>query len=134
MHVERSFDIELHVQIDYRCRSIYHPHLIRESALLPRRIPTSYHLVEGEGFVVNMPYLKPSSVLQYLLRTEPWILLGGLSPGAEAQQLLNTFWTAYKKDHPTHAIYTQGENLKFVIPITLHVMGVARRKNNHWRL
>ena len=120
MHVERSFDIELHVQKDYRCRSIYHPHLIRESALLPRRIPTSYHLVEGEGFVVNMPYLKPSSVLQYLLRTEPWILLGGLSPGAEAQQLLNTFWTAYKKDHPTHAIYTQGENLKFVIPITLH--------------
>ena len=76
MHVERSFDIELHVQKDYRCRSIYHPHLIRESALLPRRIPTSYHLVEGEGFVVNMPYLKPSSVLQYLLRTEPWILLG----------------------------------------------------------
>lgn len=67
-----------------------------------------------------MPYLKPSSVLQYLLDTEPWLLLGGLVPGAGSEQLLNTFWNAYRHEHPSHEVFSRGVDLKRTIPLLVH--------------
>ena len=82
--------------------------------------------------MVTMPYLKPSSVLQYLLDTDPWLLLGGLNPGDQAETLLETFWKAYKHEHPTHEVYKQKAEGKLcfrrTIPLLLHGDGARTLK------
>ena len=89
-----------------------------------RKIPTSQHHFEENGNTVVLPYLKPSSTLKFLLDTDPWILLGGLQPGDGAQTLLDTFWKAYKYEHPSHEVYSREQNgmvsFKFTIPLLLH--------------
>jgi len=78
---------------------------------------------------VLLPYHKPTAVLKHLLSTEPWILLGGLKPGCQAQQLLQTFWDAYKLEHPSHEIFgTPGIDFKFTIPLLLHGDGARTLK------
>ena len=56
-----------------------------------RSIPVTYHQFEENGNVVRLPYLRPSDTLRYLLRNEPWLVLGGLRPGQETHQLLSAF-------------------------------------------
>ena len=37
------------------------------SILLPsRKVPTSYHLFEENGVTVNLPYIKPTDMLDFL--------------------------------------------------------------------
>lgn len=89
-----------------------------------RKIPTSQHHFEENGSTVVLPYLKPSSTIKFLLDTDPWLLLGGLQPGDRAQTLLDTFWKAYRNEHPSHEVYTRERNgrisFKFTIPLLLH--------------
>ena len=88
----------------------------------------SHHLAGANGISINMPYHKPSSFLKHLMKTEPWLLLGGLQPGTDAQQLLKTFWDTYRCEHPTHEVYSRANDFKFVIPLTLHGDGARTLK------
>lgn len=88
----------------------------------------SYHLVEKNGFNVNMPYHSPRFLLKYLMESEPWLLLGGLPPGRDAQQLLETFWNAYRCEQPSHEVYSRQDDFRFIIPLTLHGDGVRTLK------
>ena len=88
----------------------------------------SYHLVEKNGFNVNMPYHSPRFLLKYLMESEPWLLLGGLPPGRDAQQLLETFWNAYRCEHPSHEVYSRQDDFRVIIPLTLHGDGARTLK------
>ena len=97
--------------------------------LFVRKIPTSQHYFEQNQTNVLLPYHRPRDVLQYLLATEPWILLGGLKPGLQAQQMLQTFWDAFKYEHASHEVYsTPGIDFKFTIPLLLHGDGARTLK------
>ena len=97
-----------------------------------RSIPTSYHQFEENGSCVQLPWLRPSDSLRYLLSNEPWLLLGGLQPGQEAQKLLTTFWDLYRNEHGSHAVYKMAsENqvrLSHTIPVFLHGDGGRTQK------
>ena len=63
-------------------------------------------------------------MLEYLLQTHPWLLLGGLDPGEDSQALLEAFWETYKVEQLSHAVYEMAQagrvNLAFTIPLVLH--------------
>ena len=71
-----------------------------------------------------MPLLKPRDVLTTLLSQDPWLLLGGEQPGPKAFDMLQTFWAAYRRQHPTHKVFemeSQNQlNLRTTIPVMLH--------------
>lgn len=104
-------------------------HFSDSRQLYIRKISTTYHLYEENGASVQMPFLKPSLVLQCLLDHYPWLLLGGLQPSRDAQQFLATFWETFKHEHPSHEVYKR-ENVqfKFTIPIFLHGDGARTLK------
>lgn len=97
-----------------------------------RSIPVTYHQFEENGNVVRLPYLRPSDTLRYLLRNEPWLVLGGLRPGQETHQLLSAFWDLYRNEHGSHAVYKMArENkvlLSHTIPVFLHGDGGRTQK------
>jgi hypothetical protein len=100
-----------------------------------RSIPVTYHQFEENGNVVRLPYLRPSDTLRYLLRNEPWLVLGGLRPGQETHQLLSAFWDLYRNEHGSHAVYKMArENkvlLSHTIPVFLHGDGGRTQKKTH---
>ena len=88
-------------------------------------VEVSYHDFEENGNYVSMPFIKPSNMLRCLLKSYPWVLLGGLSPGTAAQQLCLSFWKAYAQFYPTHAVFASSEScaedvLSVTIPLMLH--------------
>lgn len=87
-------------------------------------MPLSHHRCEENGNVALLPYLKPSDMFTYLLEHFPWLCLGGLNPGNEAQKLLRTFWKLYKVEHPSHQLFQDTSlnesDLGFVIPLIMH--------------
>lgn len=89
-----------------------------------RKVPTSHHIFRENAEVVKLPFLKPSDMLQHLLREEPWLLLGGLQPGDQSCEMLTRFWQLYQGEHPTHAVYEleqrQQCDLSHCIPLLLH--------------
>lgn len=89
-----------------------------------RKVPTSYHRFDENGATTHLPYLKPSDILSHLLRDFPYLLLGGLDPGPEANRLLGAFWRQYRLEHPSHDVYkraTRNEvSLEYVIPLLIH--------------
>lgn len=89
-----------------------------------RKVPTSHHMFEENAETVRLPFLKPSDMLKHLLVQEPWLLLGGMHPGAAACEMLATFWRLYRREHPSHVIFSEeftGQiGLDHTIPIMLH--------------
>ena len=81
---------------------------------------------------MRLPYLKMTDMLQYLGSNEPWVLLGGLKPGAQAHQMLATFWKLYKLEHGSHKVFQMAaENkirLDHTIPLVLHGDGGRTQK------
>lgn len=89
-----------------------------------RKIPTSYHQFTENGDTTQLPYLKPSDVLSQLFTEFPWLLLGGLNPGAAANKLLGSFWRQYRLEHSSHAVFQRAARnevqLEYVIPLVMH--------------
>ena len=88
---------------------------------LSLNLPLSTHSYTENSSTVEIPFLKPSTILQKLLQEYPFALLGGCMPGGEAETLLTTFWEAYREDHPSHQVFSlPGRRLKRTIPVLLH--------------
>lgn len=89
-----------------------------------RKVKTSYHTFEENSEIVNLPYLKPTDMLQHLLNKEPWLLLGGMAPGPNVSKMLATFWSLYRHEHPSHIVFDMetktGLKLDHTIPLLLH--------------
>ena len=87
---------------------------------------TNIHFESGE--VVELPYLKPTDTLKVLLSDYPWLLLGGCKPD-ESQQLLLSFWDAYRLEHGGHAVFNYDrERLAKTVPMTFHGDGGRTQK------
>ena len=82
--------------------------------------------------MVRLAYLRPTDILRYLLTNEPWLLLGGLKPGQEAQKLLSTFWQLYRNEHGSHEVYKMASDdkvrLDHTIPVFIHGDGGRTQK------
>ena len=75
-----------------------------------------------------IPYLKPSDIFSTMMSKHPWLLLGG-STGPESERMLESFWTCYRMDHPSHSVFDFDEGrLKRTIPITVHGDGGRTQK------
>eukprot|EP00438_Fugacium_kawagutii_P027965 Skav210844 [mRNA] locus=scaffold543:347409:348998:+ [translate_table: standard] len=89
-------------------------------------------MFEENGVSVNLPFLKPTDTLKYLLQKEPWLFFGGLNPGPEAEELLSTFWRFYRSEHGTHQVYQMAADgkirLEQTIPLILHGDGGRTQK------
>ncbi|CAK9002313.1 unnamed protein product [Durusdinium trenchii] len=89
-------------------------------------VPSSIHRFEENGQLAELEYLRGRDVLRYLLRNYPWTLLGGLDPGEDAQNMLETFWGLYRKEHPTHQIFQLADDndstvrLRYCVPLMIH--------------
>lgn len=82
--------------------------------------------------MVRLAYLRPTDILRYLLTNEPWLLLGGLKPGREAQKLLSTFWNLYRIEHGSHEVFQMARDnkvqLDHTIPVFIHGDGGRTQK------
>ena len=84
-------------------------------------VPISHHTHAQGPNVVTMPWLKPSDYVTYLMKFYPEMLLGGLTPGPDSEQLLETFWREFQRTQPTHYVFTRPERRwKRTIPLLLH--------------
>ena len=99
---------------------------------MPRKVPNSYHYFEENGSCVDLPFLKGSDVLRYLLSAYPSVLMGGFNPGPQVQTLFKTFWKLYRVEHPTHQIFQLADqgvvDLSFTIPLVIHGDGARTLK------
>ena len=92
----------------------------------------SYHVHKENGALVSVAFLKPRDMLEHILCTYPWALLGGLQPGPNAERMLNTFWKTYRLEHGSHAVYQMADanqvRLDRTIPLVLHGDGARTQK------
>ena len=95
----------------------------RQVQVLRTTKPSSHIHHEGRESVI-LPYLKPRDVLTTLLTEDPWLLLGGLDPSPQAEELLTAFWTGYRLEHATHKVFQMAQDnlldLKHTIPLMIH--------------
>lgn len=107
-------------------------HFTVQTTWIPRNVPSSMHHFEENGSAVTLPYLKPTDMLKWLLCSEPWLLLGGLEPGREAENLLSTFWRLFRSEHGSHQVFEMASSgqvsLAHTIPIFLHGDGGRTQK------
>ena len=92
------------------------------------RIPKSmYNYMCDDGSYISIYYLRPTSVLEYLVSKQPQVVFGSCGQGA-----LPAFWEAYRMYHPTHEIFQHHANdLARVIPIAVHGdEGRGKRRSN----
>ena len=92
----------------------------------------SYHVHKENRALVSVAFLKPRDMLEHILCTYPWALLGGLQPGPNAESMLNTFWKTYRLEHGSHAVYQMADanqvRLDRTIPLVLHGDGARTQK------
>ena len=70
-----------------------------------------------EGFLPEVPYIRPSCWVEYLLRRHP-VLLCGVDGNIESQ--LEAFWTCYQHIQPGHSVYQDPSRLKCTLPLAMH--------------
>ena len=67
------------------------------------------------------PMLKMSTWFEYLVSYRSQILLGGFSKeDPAAGGLLQSFWEAYRFEHPQHHVYVQGLDLRKCVPVSIY--------------
>ena len=89
----------------------------------------SKYVHEEDGSVVSLPWIRPSSLLLYLLTSYQWLLLGGCEVVEQAEAMLQSFWDNYKVNHPSHTVFNRSPvPLKPTIPVALHGDGARTQK------
>ncbi|CAE7624401.1 unnamed protein product, partial [Symbiodinium microadriaticum] len=79
-------------------------------------IPISSIYLDGG---IELPWLKTSDWLAYLIRKTPELVCGGYRDVKEAQHMRQEFWRKYRAFQPQHEVYKKSD-LKNVIPICVH--------------
>lgn len=84
------------------------------------------------GLELNIPYIKPSDALTYILRNRPEVVLGGFTSLPAGADLLHGFWKIYREYHGSHRVFNDyGESLQYCLPFFLYGdEGRGRRRGN----
>lgn len=97
------------------------------------RVPLStFTLQVAEGQNVETPFIHPRDLIQYLLNSAPEVLWGGFSDQVQGVRVLEMFWSAYKKSHPDHKVFSEHrDSLGYTLPLVLHGdEGKGKRRAN----
>ncbi|CAE7945689.1 unnamed protein product, partial [Symbiodinium sp. KB8] len=79
-------------------------------------IPMSFMSIDAN---TNLPWLKVSDWLAYLLRRSPELVCGGYKDVSQAQHMRQEFWQKFREFQADHEVFKLPD-LKNVIPICLH--------------
>ena len=98
------------------------------------RVPLShFDFTSDSGEMFRIPYIAPKSLLEYLLKHCPEVLLGEAVSGPQRADLLTSFWNAYKLNHETHKIFDPAGDYDFSVttPLLIHGdEGRGKRRTN----
>ena len=95
---------------------------------LSLKIPVSEYVHSEGPATATLPYQKPTDLFQVLLRRYPWLFFGGVCEPTARKTMLETFWAAYKLEHPEHDVFQNPERLGVTFPITIHGDGGRTQK------
>ena len=79
--------------------------------------------IENGDRPIDLPWIRPSSWMAFLLKRCPELLCGVKTP---VEDTLESFWHCYRKVHPGHSIFENAdpeglsEKLRHTIPLALH--------------
>ena len=97
----------------------------------------TYLYTTPSGETIEMSYISPLDLFQYLMENHPEVMVGGLGSDYERAQNLRTFWHCHKLhsgDHEVFAEYCTGDGgggLDNIIPIAWHGdEGRGKRRGN----
>ena len=91
---------------------------------LALKIPISSLRVDGADGAdpLDIPYLKMTDFLQYLLKHAEEVLFGGKKMGEETSDLCSTFWQRFRGANPDHVVYSElsEEERSMCVPLFVH--------------
>lgn len=98
------------------------------------KVPLSvFHFTGSEGEVLEIPYIAPKDILQFLLKQHPDILFGEVRSGPGYALQLKEFWAAYQQQHEGHQIFDSesGLDTAYTLPLLVHGdEGRGKRRTN----
>ena len=80
-----------------------------------------YQQDDGDGNILEIPYVPPKELLQFLMTNHPDVLVGGFDSPSERAQHIAAFWEGFSLHHGDHLVYQEHEsNLPYVLPLLWH--------------
>lgn len=80
-----------------------------------------YRQDDGDGNILEIPYVPPKELLQFLMTNQPDVLVGGFDCPSERAQHIAAFWEGFRLHHGDHLVYQEHEfNLPYVLPLLWH--------------
>ena len=86
------------------------------------KVPLSYVDHVEDGHPCKYAFIRPLNFIKFLLEKAPELLMGGCNMDT-GRSHLESFWTAYKRMHPTHRLFTeshQHRSLNNTLCIAIH--------------
>ena len=86
------------------------------------KVKQSTYVMQTEDGPMNVPYLEPRSLLQYIMEKAPEVCWGGFDNQVEGVRSLELFWRCYEKAHPEHEVFRSEHagSLGYVVPLIVH--------------
>ena len=123
-----------------QCRDDKGPNVARDAYRFMYRLGSRWKIpleifrfqCPDDGAILEIPYLHPAKVAEYLLQHHP-VLLFGESDFDKGLKAVASFWGCYKQSHPTHEVFSKfsDQDLHRVIPVSIHGdEGRGKRRSN----
>ena len=84
------------------------------------KIPLNVYQYDcGDGSFLDIHYMHPRSLLEYMLENHP-VTIFGTADKTKAKESLNAFWQGYHSYHSTHEAFSLGQPVHRIIPMAVH--------------
>ena len=84
------------------------------------KIPLNVYQYDcGDGSFLDIHYMHPRSLLEYMLENHP-VTIFGTADKTKAKESLNAFWQGYHSFHSTHEAFSLGQPVHRIIPMAVH--------------
>lgn len=87
----------------------------------------------GDGDeTLEIEYANPVDTARVLMKKAPGLLVGGFRDAGDRGVMLQSFWEAYRQNHPSHPVFVEhAGSLNRVVPISWHGdEGRGKRRGN----
>lgn len=81
-----------------------------------------YRQDDGDGNILEIPYVPPKELLQFLMTNQPDVLVGGYDSPSERAQHIAAFWEGFRLHHGDHLVFQEHDefSLPYVLPLLWH--------------
>lgn len=95
-------------------------------------IKTFNYVCNVSGEQMDISYISPCDLMEYLITHHPGVLVGGFQSSVERARHLEAFWAAFRLQNNHHVVYEEHNcNLQAVIPLVFHGdEGRGKRRGN----